>query len=35
MTNWDIELLYDEYCADCYAEGTTPMEMWAWWDSLE
>ena len=21
---------YEEYCADCYAEGKTPVSYWAW-----
>lgn len=21
---------YEEYCADCYAEGVTPKSFWAW-----
>lgn len=35
LTNYEMQELYDEYCMDCYAEGTTPLSMWAWWESME
>jgi hypothetical protein len=29
---YEVELLYDEYCMDCYAEGTTPKPIAQWWE---
>lgn len=35
MATYEVELLYDEYCMDCYAEGITPKSMVQWWEEME
>lgn len=35
MMTYEVELLYDEYCMDCYAEGTTPLPIAQWWVEME
>lgn len=28
--SYELVLAYEEYCADCYAEGEIPVSFWAW-----
>lgn len=28
--NIETLIAYEEYCADCYAEGKRPKPFWAW-----
>lgn len=30
MNKYELEELYEEYCADCWFEGITPKPFWAW-----
>lgn len=35
MYTYEIELAYDEYCWDCYCEGTIPKPIWEWLEGEE
>lgn len=33
MSKYELEEMWEEYCADCWYEGVTPKPFWAWlWD---
>ena len=35
MMNWEVEILYDDYCYECEQKGIEPKDIKTWWDEME
>lgn len=35
MLSYELQLAYEEYCIDCYAEGLIPKKIWQWLEGEE